>query len=241
MRAEKLKSDALRESMRRVAALVVAISCHLGLLMLLLRPGVHHPDGLSGVESTTAALQLRFISPPMALPAHTTVSTFAVTKRLAGPERGTPVMVKASFLRVAHEPVVRSEHLPGGAVTANASSVSASPTPAAESTRTETTFSDGGFQQRLLNAESSGHVRGVPGSDRRQAPGIQLTDPMNQGVGALMRNTQRLFGVTNRHCIDVEVWRSLTPEERISRHISSGERTKIEEEYKCDKPLGLSF
>jgi hypothetical protein len=30
--------------------------------------------------------------------------------------------------------------------------------------------------------------------------------------GAVMRSTQRLFGITDRHCIDVEVWQSLSRE-----------------------------
>ncbi|WP_429197305.1 hypothetical protein [Luteibacter sp. W1I16] len=108
-------------------------------------------------------------------------------------------------------------------------------------TGNEATSGDGGFQERLRNAQSSTRIRGVPGSDIRVAPGIRLIDPMNQGVGALMRNAQRLFGVANRHCIDVEIWRSLSPEERIVRHISSSDVAKIDEEYKCDKPPGLSF
>lgn len=148
-------------------------------------------------------------------------------------------MRKASPPMDVRGPVMRSESLPGGGVAVGATSAPGLPTTAPALDKAA--GGDGGFQERLLNAESSSHIHGIPGSDRRLAPGIKLDDPADQGVGALMRNTQRLFGVTNRHCIDVEVWRSLTPEERIARHISSDEMAKIEEEYKCDKPLGLSF
>jgi len=64
---------------------------------------------------------------------------------------------------------------------------------------------------------------------------------MTQGVGAVLRTTQRLFGVTNRHCIDVEVWQSLTPEQRIERHVSKQDIEKINETYRCNAPLGLTI
>ena len=102
-------------------------------------------------------------------------------------------------------------------------------------------FGDGGFQKRLQNAQRAGDLHGVPGSGIRRAPGLQLIDPMNQGVGAAMRTTQRLFGITDRHCIDVEVWANLNREERIARHISDGDIAAQNEKYHCDRPLGLSF
>lgn len=100
---------------------------------------------------------------------------------------------------------------------------------------------DGGFQQRLLNAQHSQGVRGIPGSDTPISPGIQLTDPMNQGVGAVMRDTQRLFGISNRHCIDVEVWQSLSADELSARHLSPADVRREGEKYNCNRPLGLNF
>lgn len=241
MGVERLTWDAVPESVRRITAWVVAISCHLGLLMLLLRPGFYRLDGTPGMESTATNLQLRFVSPQRTPAAHTVASTPAAIRKLPDLRRDIRGMEQASPSRMVHQPAVRSDQAPGGAVNANASSASGPPRPLAAPARNDAGVGDGGFHERLLDAESSSHVRGVPGSDRRRVPGIQLTDPLNQGVGGLMRSTQRLFGVTNRHCIDVEVWRSLSPEERIARHISSGDIARIDEEYKCDKPLGLTF
>jgi hypothetical protein len=64
---------------------------------------------------------------------------------------------------------------------------------------------------------------------------------MNQGVGAVMRNAQRLFGITDHHCIDVEVWQSLSPEALSARHLSPSDVRGEDEKYNCNRPLGLSF
>lgn len=93
----------------------------------------------------------------------------------------------------------------------------------------------------MINAQHSQGIRGVPGTDRRFAPGIDLTDPMDQGVGSLVRGAQRLFGVTNRHCIDVDVWQHLTPDELKERHLTAAEVEKQSEKYNCNRPLGLNF
>ncbi len=100
---------------------------------------------------------------------------------------------------------------------------------------------DGGFRDRMLNAQHSQGVRGVPGSDRRVVPGIELTDPMSQGVGSVVRSAQRLFGVTSHHCIDVDVWQHLTPDELIERHLTAADVEKESQKYNCNRPLGLNF
>jgi hypothetical protein len=103
------------------------------------------------------------------------------------------------------------------------------------------TFGDGGFQAQLRHAQDSEAVHGVPGSDVRRAPGMQFTRPQDQGIGAVMRNTQRLFGVTNKHCIDVEVWGNMSPQELIARHLTPADVQAANEKYQCNRPLGLSF
>lgn len=68
-----------------------------------------------------------------------------------------------------------------------------------------------------------------------------MSDPRDQGIGAVMRNTQRLFGITNKHCIDVEVWQRLSPQELVERHITPADVRSANEKYQCNRPLGLSF
>jgi hypothetical protein len=100
---------------------------------------------------------------------------------------------------------------------------------------------DGGFRQRLHAAERAGVVRGVPGSDRSHVPGIRLVDPMQQGIGAVMRKAQRAFGIENRHCVDVDVWRHLSPSQLSARHVSPDEVNRIDQKYRCNDPPGLHF
>lgn len=102
-------------------------------------------------------------------------------------------------------------------------------------------FSDGGFRQRLLDAQHSADVHGVPGSDLRRAPDIELIDPAKQGVGAVMRSVQRLFGIPSHHCIDVDTWKTLTPTELIARHLTARDVEEANQKYQCNRPLGLSI
>jgi hypothetical protein len=104
-----------------------------------------------------------------------------------------------------------------------------------------TSMGDGGFRQRLLEAQQGQAIHGVPGSDARLAPGLQLTDPRNQGIGAAMRSAQRLFGITSKHCIDVDVWSKLSTEELVARHLTPADVRAANEKYQCNRPLGLSF
>lgn len=232
VRGERNRSGNLRESGRRVAVMVVVISCHLGLLMLLLRPAISCRNATPAARNYWSALNLRFIRQPrpaslrMALPAfQTVVSTLHV--------RATPSRRPSGPLRVP-----RAAHV---AAPPSETHSSNAPTTPSQYQGNEASTSDGGFQERLRIAQHSDAVRGVPGSDTPYAPGVRLIDPMNQGMGAVMRKVQRLFGVANRHCIDVDAWRQLTPQELSARHISTRDVDGIDEEYDCNRPPGLSF
>jgi hypothetical protein len=220
--------------MWRVAAMAMVISCHLGLLMLLLRPANYDRDTTSIVENDTLALKLRFIlqtstSTPLALPVfRPAVPTLRAHQKRSG-RTPAPLPVQSATPVTALPSEVRSNSTPTMPASPNRYTDDKAPT------------GDGGFHQRLLDAQHVRDVHGVPGSDRRIVQGIGLINPMNQGVGAVMRATQRLFGVTNRHCIDVDVWRHLTPEELIARRMSSRDVDRIDEQYGCTRPLGLSF
>jgi hypothetical protein len=71
--------------------------------------------------------------------------------------------------------------------------------------------------------------------------GVELTNPRDQGIGSVMRSAQRLFGVTNHHCVDVGVWQHLTEDELKDRHLSAADVEKASQKYNCNRPLGLSF
>jgi hypothetical protein len=213
--------------------MAMVLCCHLGLLMLMFRPGLYVEETAHVLRSGPVALQLRFFRRPQqpAPPAALQVPQFVASTRSIHIHAASTARPSKSLL---------AQPAPVGAP--------APETPLAETQPTTTQFTDneastgdGGFRERLLSAQRSHDVHGVPGSDMHFVPDIRLTDPMRQGVGAVMRKAQRLFGVTNRHCIDVEVWRHLTPQELSARHISSGDVDKIDEKYDCNRPPGLSI
>ncbi|HUH54145.1 MAG TPA: hypothetical protein VLZ32_00225 [Rhodanobacter sp.] len=100
---------------------------------------------------------------------------------------------------------------------------------------------DGGFHARLRRAQRAHDVHGLPGFHTSLVPGIHLVDPVEQGLGAVMRTAQRAFGIRSSHCIDVDIWRQLTPNELSTRHLSLGDVDKADEKYDCNRPPGLHF
>lgn len=232
MRAEGIKSSGLYDSARRIAVMAVVISCHLGLLVLLLRPIHGDRDRTLITEEDPLVLKLRFIPRLQSTAAH-------LTPPAPQPVALTPRIHKTPALRASEPPSAeRTAHVttpPSEPRSINA------PTPPNLRLNNQASTSDGGFQERLANAQHSPDVHGVPGSDRPIVPGIHLINPRNQGVGAVMRNAQRLFGITDRHCIDSEVWRHLTQEELKERHLSLHDLDQMDDKYDCNRPLGLSF
>lgn len=210
-----------RLSARRVAAMVVAIGCHLGLLVAVLRPATHRYTAIDVEPRDIKALALRFVDThtprPIVVPAHTRIVT--------PPRRATPLPVRPKDAPPAPPPSLGDVAAP----------------PAPPPAPTTSSFSNGRFEQQLHDAQRSRTMPALPGSDRRRAPDIQLIDPRNQGIDAVARKTQRLFGIPDGRCVDVDRLRSLSPEELASRHLSPRDVARMNEKYDCDRPLGLSF
>lgn len=208
--------------------MVVVLSDHLGLLMLLLQPAISHRNANPAQRSQEPALNLRFIRQPrtaslhLTLPASRAASSIRLTQRSSRKPPKPPPVERDAYAGVP-PPETHSTYA--------ASAPSLYPD----------NSSDGGFQQRLRNAQHSRTVRGLPGSDTPYVPGIRLIDPMDQGIAGVVHKMQRLLGVTNHHCVDVDVWRQLTPQELIARHISSDDVDKTDEKYGCNNPPGLHF
>jgi hypothetical protein len=230
-------------SIRRIVALTITIGCHLGLLIVMLEPTAPRMDTTTETWNEIGSLRIRIISSSRIVPASPPVSTTAPPS----PPKVAVKLLPTAPRRVAADlPPKPRSHLSLATPPPSAKAPHPQPTndgtPATEQyTDQPATVGDGGFHQRLLDAERSGEIRGVPGSDRQIVPGIQLADPMTQGVSHVMRQTQRLFGITNHHCIDVEVLKSLTPEDLIARHLTLADVKKEEEKWDCNSPLGLHF
>lgn len=227
-------------STRRIFAMVVAIGCHLGLLVLLLRPAARRTDMTPVVDSDATVLHVRLIpsprpaSTPPAPPAPRPVALPAIPRQAPAIEAMSPPA--PHFGKIDARPsAVDSTRALRPSVTPK--------TPAARDhhTTNQAPAENRDFRERLRDARHARDVHGVPGSDARVAPDIQLVDPTDQGIGAVMRRAQRLFGVTSRHCVDVEVWRHLTPRELDAQHLSATDVKRQAAKYGCDRPLGLSF
>ena len=218
---------AWRDPLRRGVALGVALSLHLALWMLLMRPAMWEPTATADQRTHPPVLQLRLLprtvslQAPAAMPAPRAVAV------------------------VAHAAVQRKTHPAQAPTPAQVAPVAASPpaVPDASSVTVDRhpATGDGGFGQRLRQAQRAYAIHGVPGSTVPRVAGIHLIDPKNQGIGAAMRQVQQLFGIANSHCIDVDAWRHLTPRALSARHISPDEVDRVDREYQCNRPPGLSF
>jgi hypothetical protein len=226
-RPAMIRRLALHDPIRRGVALGVATSFHLFVLILMVWPAIHERGTTSVEGSHLHAIQIRFFRSPR-LP--------SAAPRVIPPALHVRTTLSAQpFKPLAVQYATGAAPLPGEKHSPN------SPAASTPITGNKGAIGDGGFQERLLQAQQSNAVHGIPGSDKPWVPGIRLIDPRKQGVGAVMRQAQRLFGITSRHCIDVDVWRNLTPQELIARHISPSDVDHTDEKYHCNQPPGLSF
>lgn len=214
------------EARRRVAVLAVVISCHLALLMLVLGPAIRDKDVTPAMENNPDAIKLRFFR----------FRTLPLASATAPPP-GHSVLALSVHPKISKKP---AQSLTAQRVAPVATSTQETPRTSPLSAN-DATAGDGGFLQRLLEARPSYGRPRLPGSDSPVVAGIELADPMSQGVGAVMRSTQRLFGIKNSHCIDVDTWRSLTPQELSARHVSLSDVDRTDEKYACNAPPGLHF
>lgn len=221
-------------SIRRIVATSFAIGFHLALVIALLRPVAPYV-GIPDHDDYQAALKLRFVF----------LSRLASTTPPSPPARSVAIRQASAKERLPPQampiaPVAIRKH-EAGVISASIPPDASSPSLIEQHRAGLPATGDGGFKNRMSDAQQLQRVRGVPGSDRSIAPGLELADPMEQGIGSVMRNTKRLFGVTDRHCIDVDVWRHMSEDELIQRHITSADVEKASAKYSCDRPLGLNF
>lgn len=218
----------------RVIVLALVISCHLALWMLLLRPATSRQYAAPFARSTSPALELRLIPAPHR-PSQRPPSP--IRHPIAPPVLDHTTKSARSLKPHAVEQADDADRQTRGTRLPQQALITNIPAPVAHSGNSR----DGGFLRRLDEAQRSYAVHGVPGSDTTYAPDIHLVDPMKQGIGAVMRTTQRAFGITNSHCVDVGVWRHLTPRALSARHISLRDVDRVDEKYRCNDPPGLHF
>ncbi|WP_130618086.1 hypothetical protein [Dyella amyloliquefaciens] len=222
-----------RVSARRILALAVAMGCHGVVLVVLLMPA--SPDDPPRViaQMHDAQIKVRWIpSRSRAAAAPATVPSAAPTPI----SRARPSSSHATESKAARPTTPgTAPDVPSRLVLPNPLALPVQPAGASSTT------ADAGFHNRVHDAQHSRDVRGIPGSDRRIVPGIVLIDPRKQGVGSVLRNVQRLFGITQHACMDVDALHQLSPEELAARHLTQEDLDKQAEKYQCNEPLGQHF
>lgn len=80
----------------------------------------------------------------------------------------------------------------------------------------------------------------LPGSDQtvRGAPVLPMIDPRMQGLAGVVHFIGSLTGAVDPHCLDLEAWRGMTPEERGAHHVVTdhAQMDTIAARYNCKPP-----
>ncbi|QWT21630.1 hypothetical protein KPL74_06395 [Bacillus sp. NP157] len=103
------------------------------------------------------------------------------------------------------------------------------------------TLGDGGFQQRLQEAQHAQDVHGLPGSGIQRAPGMRMADPRTQGIAGAARFVQSLLGVRDGHCVDVDAWQRLSKEEMLARQLDPKQVEATSQQYGCGQRRGVGL
>ncbi len=213
MRRNLSSLDGWQGSVRRVASLVLAIGIHVG-MWLLFFGGIVRPWSLpqASDDQRMNSLNVRFIPTPAQPMMHSSPTVPPMPHR---------------------RPVLR--FTPSSAPTTSETRSSATPVPHIVLTAPTPTldgYIPGGHLLRGTD-KNFAPAPHLPGSSTPVVEGFHLVDPRTQGVAGVAHTLQRLFGVTSARCIDVEVWRNMTRQERLARHISLTQVEHTAEENHC--------
>ncbi len=214
----------------RIVAWIIVLGLHLGLVLVLSDEALRraHPAALT--VDAKQAMQLRLLM--RALPA----SGLQATTRAGG---AAAALLTARVRKAAASPVYHPR-APAPVRPRSPSAAIERETPVAGppfSTQTrpgDDNYRAGGnlFQHAL----DMRHRMPLPGSGVAIVPGIRLIDPRTQGVAGVARKLQALFGLPDRHCVDVDTWRGLTTLELLARHLSPDRVEREALEYGCGPP-----
>lgn len=200
-----------------VATMAAVLLIHAGFVLLLLLPaGAWRWRASKRATVRMDALSLRFIAMPPKLPAR--------------PRRPAPRRAPAT------------SHRSGAAASVIAQKrTNRPPAPDYEvpSLRRVTTgntlaYVPGGGRFAVDPGYARDNVH-LPGSTQpvHGMPVFRMADPKMQGIAGAVRRVQRLFGVPDSHCMDVDVWRHMTVAERLAKHIDDARIEQTATDYQC--------
>lgn len=202
----------------RVVSIAAVLALHVGFLMVLLAPATRWRwNGGRRSPSAADTLQVRLIALPP--PRHVVAPPPPHRSRVA-PLPKTPLL---SVRRTQQAPVL-----------AISASVASSPPEPVASTNAAPSYVPGGGRFGASSGYGSSDTR-LPGSAApvRGAPVFPMADPRMQGIAGVARVVQSLFGIPDHHCVEVDAWRTLTPDQRLERHIDDAQIDDTAARYGC--------
>lgn len=207
----------------RVATIVAVLLIHAGFVILLLLPlGPWRWRGAMQLSVRSDALSLRFIALPSVVPVPPRARVFPHV-RVSMPARRS----RAEASVTAPQPQPRQPD----------SSADNPSVPIAEAAlSTEPAYIAGGG--RFATPDFARDNMHLPGSAQRVAgaPVLHMADPKMQGIAGAVRTVQRLFGIPDSHCVDLDAWSNMTRPERIAHHVTDEQMDDYAERYHCIPP-----
>ena len=201
----------------RVVSITAVLVLHAGFLMVLLAPATRWRwDENHRSASPADTLRVRFLALPP--PRHV----------VAPPPRHRPRVVPLPETPLLS--VHRTQQAPAPAISASV----ATPPMAVTTTNAAPSYVPGGGRFGASSGYGSSDTR-LPGSAApvRGAPVFPMADPRMQGIAGVARVVQSLFGIPDHHCVEVDAWRTLTPDQRLERHIDDAQIDDTAARYGC--------
>lgn len=205
----------------RVAVMAAVLLIHAGFVVLLLWPaGTWRWRGAMRPSARSDALSLRFIALPPAVPVPPRMRVLPPVRALVPTHRSRIAAAVAAQRPKPRPPPVSGADVP------------LSPVDDTRGTAPDYIPGGGRFAADPGFARDNVHL---PGSAQpvHGMPVFRMVDPKMQGIAGAVRTVQRLFGIPDRHCVDVDAWRGMTTSERIARHIDDERIDETAARYHC--------
>jgi hypothetical protein len=212
------------EWLSHACAIALVLMGHIGLLMVMLRPATPRYEKTAAVTpSKRDTVQVRFLHRTQVKPS----TSIAEHRSITASHAALPVHRAKRFVEKSNN-IVTAPLSPSETPLVLTPAVSASNTG---------TYVAGG-NSFLQNLEASDHPfeDRVPGGYQPRAPRFKMTDPRYQGAAWVARFVQHyILHAVDSHCVDVNTWLGMSPEEQ-AKHASLSEIKQIAEEYGCLEP-----
>lgn len=194
------------------------------LIANLFMPGTHLREPPAGPSRTASALQVVFIKLAPDTPSPAPRATAApATQPVAHP-------AAPRHVRSTGTPLAPTGTPPAPTAAPVAPSIAVGALPPTKPATPGYVPGGGAFAPGAIRARP--RVR-LPGALLPGAPRFRMVDPEAQGVAGFVRFLGSFTGAVDRHCLDLDAWRGMTPEERIAAHVSPADLEAIESRYRC--------